>query len=57
MGHRWVMAPGYVIYAFKEGSIRVINQSAKDTDGPRKGHQSQQQKALGQSLETLGGSL
>ena len=22
---------GYVIYAFKEGSIRVINQSAKDT--------------------------
>ena len=26
-----VTEPGYVIYAFKEGSIRVINQSAKDT--------------------------
>ena len=45
------MAPGYVIYAFKEGSIRVINQSAKDTvlaeRAPLKAAESAPESALG----------
>lgn len=41
-----------MIYAFKEGSIRVINQSAKDTAAVRK--PSAPEKPLG---ETLAGSL
>ena len=43
-------SPGYVIYAFKEGSIRVINQSAKDTEGSSRSAPSRKtacQKPLG----------